>query len=37
MNWRRLVVLATIGCFFGSACGAWVGQRLAMGCPVWPW
>ena len=36
MNWRQ-VVFTALGAFGGSLFGAYVGQRLAMGCPVWPW
>lgn len=36
MSWKR-IVLVSLGSLMGSAVGAWIGSRLAQGCPVWPW
>jgi hypothetical protein len=29
--------LVSAGAFVGSCMGAWIGSRLALGLPVWPW
>jgi hypothetical protein len=33
----KQVVFSLLGSFVGSAIGAYMGWRLATGCPVWPW